>query len=189
MEKTTVNVVRRVVTGHDAEGQSIFLSDGPTPSVFANVGLPGLVFNELWESASVPAKIRPTEKEPSDHALLLAPPRGGVRIRINDIPAEGANTSKENAIKVFESLGASGSHVDESAHAFMHKTETVDFAIILEGEIVLFLDKGETLLKTGDVVIQRGTSHAWANRSGKNCRVAFILIDGQFEGSLGNDAH
>jgi uncharacterized cupin superfamily protein len=66
----------------------------------------------------------------------------------------------------------------------MHRTESVDYGIVLEGEITLIVDKGETVVRAGDIVIQRGTNHAWANRSGKNCRIAFILIDGQFAGGL-----
>ena len=63
----------------------------------------------------------------------------------------------------------------------MHRTESVDYGVVISGEMTLILDKGETLLREGDVVIQRGTNHAWANRSGKPCRMLFILVDGRFE--------
>jgi uncharacterized cupin superfamily protein len=66
----------------------------------------------------------------------------------------------------------------------MHRTETIDYGIVVSGEMTLVLDKGETLLKEGDVVIQRGTNHAWANRSGRPCRMLFILVDGQFDPAL-----
>jgi uncharacterized cupin superfamily protein len=66
----------------------------------------------------------------------------------------------------------------------MHRTETVDYGIVLEGELVLILDEGETTVRAGDIVIQRGTNHGWSNRSDKNCRIAFILIDGEFTGGL-----
>ena len=62
----------------------------------------------------------------------------------------------------------------------MHRTETIDYGIVLEGEITLIMDEGETVVRAGDIVIQRGTNHGWANRSDRNCRIAFILIDGQF---------
>lgn len=182
-EETPVGV-RRVVTGHDTKGRAVILSDGPTPTVFSNTGLPGLVFHEMWEMAAVPTPIAGVEPEPTAHDLLLAPPKSGVRIRINDIPSEGAHTSAESAQKVFDSLGATGAHSGDSAHAFMHRTETVDFAIVLEGEMLLIVDEGETLVKAGDVIVQRGTNHAWANRSGKTCRVAFILVGGEFVGDL-----
>ena len=72
----------------------------------------------------------------------------------------------------------------ESRHAFMHRTETIDYGIVLEGELVLILDEGETIVRAGDIVIQRGTNHGWANRSDRNCRIAFILIDGKFDTDL-----
>src|SRR5690606_42080753 len=71
-----------------------------------------------------------------------------------------------------------------SRHAFMHRTETIDYGIVLEGEITLILDEGETVARAGDIVIQRGTNHGWANRSDKPCRIALILIDGRFDEQL-----
>ncbi len=69
-------------------------------------------------------------------------------------------------------------------HPFMHRTESIDYGIVLEGGITLILDEDETPVKAGDIVIQRGTNHGWANRSGSNCRIAFILIDGKFAAGL-----
>ena len=66
----------------------------------------------------------------------------------------------------------------------MHRTETIDYGIVLEGELVLIMDEGETTVRAGDIVVQRGTNHGWANRSSENCRIAFILIDGAFDESL-----
>ena len=69
-------------------------------------------------------------------------------------------------------------------HPMMHRTETIDYAVVLDGEITLLLDDVDVQLKTGDVVIQRGTNHAWSNRSGKPCRMLYILIDGRFDPDL-----
>ena len=66
----------------------------------------------------------------------------------------------------------------------MHRTETIDYGIVLEGELVLIMDEGETTVRPGDIVVQRGTNHGWANRTNENCRIAFILIDGVFDESL-----
>ena len=66
----------------------------------------------------------------------------------------------------------------EGAHPGMHRTDTVDYAIILEGEIWAVMDEGETLMRAGDVLIQRGNNHAWANRSTKTARICFVLLDG-----------
>jgi uncharacterized cupin superfamily protein len=74
---------------------------------------------------------------------------------------------------------------EDPPHPLMHRTETIDYGLVLEGELVLILDEGETVVRAGDVVVQRGTSHAWANRSNANARIAFVLIDGRFEKGLG----
>jgi uncharacterized cupin superfamily protein len=66
----------------------------------------------------------------------------------------------------------------------MHRTQTVDYGIVLDGEVVLVLEDSETVLRAGDVVVQRGTSHRWENRSATPARVAFILIDGAFTAEL-----
>jgi uncharacterized cupin superfamily protein len=71
----------------------------------------------------------------------------------------------------------------------MHRTETVDYGVVMEGEIVLVLDDSEVALKRGGVVIQRGTNHAWANRSDRVCRMLFVLVDGQFDPSIASQAH
>ena len=68
-----------------------------------------------------------------------------------------------------------------SPHPLMHRTESIDYGVVISGEMTLVLDKGEALLREGDVVVQRGTNHAWANRSGKPCRMLFVLVDGRFE--------
>lgn len=123
--------------------------------------------------------------EPAEAGLVLGPPKGGTRIRVIDFPPEGEairNLTPEQASEKFGSMGdAKASRSNSgSPHPLMHRTQTVDYGLVLEGELTLVLDRGETTLRAGDIVVQRGTNHAWANRSNKNCRVAFVLIDGQF---------
>ena len=87
----------------------------------------------------------------------------------------------------FAEVGAADAPANSGAgsrHPFMHRTQTVDYGIMLEGELTLIMDEGETVIYPGDIVVQRGTSHGWANRSGKTCRIAFILIDGEFTDGL-----
>jgi uncharacterized cupin superfamily protein len=86
----------------------------------------------------------------------------------------------------FELIGAgeASTRHQGAPHPYMHRTETVDYGIILSGEIHLLVDRGEILCRPGDIIIQRGTNHAWANLSSQVCRIAFILIDGAFEESL-----
>jgi hypothetical protein len=182
--------VRRVVTGHDAEGNAVFLEDGPVPRVRRIGGGRGPLFFEVWNTQESPARIDRSSGEPGEDGISLAPPSGGTRIRVLDIPPEDASFAEitsEEAQAHFAEVGATeaSSHSGPgSRHAFMHKTETVDYGIVLEGELTLILDIGETVVRAGDIVIQRGTNHGWANRSGRNCRIAFILIDGAYEDGL-----
>ena len=177
---------RRVVTGHDATGRAIILEDSPPPRV-AKIGEEfGPWFYEVWNTRETPAMIDRGSGEPAEHGIILNPPKNGTRIRVLDIPPEDArlkNISVEEARKHFEMIGAGDASKhsgQESRHAFMHRTESLDYGIVLEGEITLILDIGETTVKAGDIVVQRGTNHGWANRSGANCRIAFILIDGRY---------
>ena len=182
---------RRIVTGHNEQGQAIILAEGPPPRVQRIGGETGPVFYEVWNTRATPAPIDRASGEPTEEEIILAPPKNGTRIRVLDIPPEGDNfkdMTVEEARAHFEQVGAgaASSYQGEgkSRHAFMHRTETVDYGIVLHGEIVLIMDEGETLCRAGDIVIQRGTNHGWANRSDANCRIAFVLIDGAFEHDL-----
>jgi quercetin dioxygenase-like cupin family protein len=180
---------RRVVTGHDEKGNAVILSDAPPPRV-QQVGSPaGPTFFEVWNTRETPALIDRQSGEPPESGLVLAPPKNGTRIRVLDIPPETEETHRLDEAEArahFESIGAgsASTYRPGASHPFMHRTETIDYGIVLEGEIVLILDQGETTVRAGDIVVQRGTNHAWANRSGRNCRIAFILIDGQFVDGL-----
>ena len=183
--------VRRIVTGHDAEGRAVIQEDGAAPRVVRIGGEIGPLFHEIWNTQETPARIDRGSGEPAETGIQLAPPRNGTRIRVLDIPPEDerlAALSAEEAKAHFAEVGAgeASSHSDDgrSRHHLMHRTETVDYGIVLEGEVTLILDVGETIVRAGDIVIQRGTNHGWANRSGRNCRIAFILIDGRYEDGL-----
>jgi mannose-6-phosphate isomerase-like protein (cupin superfamily) len=181
---------RRIVTGHDVAGQAIIQEDAPPARVQRIGGETGPLFYEIWNTRATPAPIDRASGEPHEDGIMLAPPSNGTRIRVLDIPPEGDNLdamSAEDARRHFEEIGAAdaSSHTGAgSRHAYMHRTETVDYGIVLEGEITLIMDEGETTVRAGDIVVQRGTNHGWANRSEQNCRIAFILIDGKFEDGL-----
>jgi len=180
--------IRRVVTGHDAQGCAIVSSDGPLPSVIEITAIPGTVFHEVWSTDGSPAPVD-NGADPSLGALMLPPPPHGTRIRFVDIPPDTAEFLAHGAAKMhdaFSQIGdAEASTVrGDSPHPLMHRTESVDYGIVIEGELTLVLDQGEVLLKPGSVVVQRGTNHAWANRSGKPCRMLFVLIDGAYEPSI-----
>jgi mannose-6-phosphate isomerase-like protein (cupin superfamily) len=181
--------VRRIVTGHDEAGRAIIQADAPAERVQV-IGSAGPTFHEIWNTRTSPAPIDRAGGEPYEERITLAPPPGGTRIRVLDIPPETAEFERIDAATArehFAEIGAAGASTHggtASRHPFMHRTESVDYGIVLEGEITLLLDEGETTVRAGDIVIQRGTNHGWANRSGKNCRIAFILIDGKFVDGL-----
>ncbi len=180
---------RRIVTGHDEAGNAVIASDAPPPRVVQVGGPGGPTFFEVWNTGAAPARIDRMSGEPVESGLVLAPPKQGTRIRVMDFPPEGEEIhglDEAQARDKFKLMGgAEASQFKAGApHPLMHRTETVDYGIVLEGEMTLVVDRGETTIRAGDIVIQRGTNHAWANRSGKNCRMAFILIDGQFTDGL-----
>ncbi|MDQ1204824.1 cupin domain-containing protein [Microbacterium sp. SORGH_AS_0862] len=151
---------RRIVTGHDAAGTSVVLSDAPVP-VTRELPEDGVAFHEVWATRGAPAVIEAGYDEPTAEALTVPPPARGTRIRINEfLPA----------------------HLDpQGLQSPMHRTESVDYGIVLEGEVTLVLDDSEVTAYAGDIVIQRGTDHAWANRGDRVARVAFVLIDARYD--------
>jgi mannose-6-phosphate isomerase-like protein (cupin superfamily) len=176
--------IHRVVTGHDAAGRAIVSSDGPLPSVVEIAAIPGTVFHEVWSTSATPALVD-NGADPTVGPIVLPPPRHGTRMRFVDIPPDTADYLAHGAARMhdaFAQIGdAKASTVRaDSPHPLMHRTESVDYGIVIEGEMTLVLDTSEVLLKVGSVVVQRGTNHAWANRSGKPCRMLFILVDGAY---------
>ncbi|WP_343741764.1 cupin domain-containing protein [Herbaspirillum huttiense] len=180
--------IHRVVTGHDAQGRSIISSDGPLPTVVEVAAIPGTLFHEVWSTSATPARVD-NGPDPSLGALVLSPPERGTRMRFVDIPPDteeflaSANSKMHEAFSQIGEASASTVQTD-SPHPLMHRTESVDYGIVIEGEMTLVLDRGEVALKPGSVVVQRGTNHAWANRSGKPCRMLFILVDGEVDPAI-----
>jgi quercetin dioxygenase-like cupin family protein len=147
---------RRVVTGHDHDGKSVFLSDGAPP--VARTASDGAGFHEIWSTAAAPAALGASEPDPAAGEVLVPPPPRGTKIRINEFPPGAVSP--------------------------VHRTQSVDYGIVVEGEMVLALDDSETVLRRGDVVVQRGTSHRWENRSGRVARMVFVLVDAEFTPDL-----
>jgi naringenin degradation protein FdeH len=172
--------IRRVVTGHNAAGRSAFIMDGAAAHVYQRS--PGSAFvTELWETRSAPADNRGSA-EVTDHPFRLAPPKSGTVFRIIEYPPDN---ERRVALERERAAGDDGSgHIsalDRGAprHPGFHKTSSVDYAIVLSGEIYAMMDQGEVLLRAGDVLIQRGTNHAWSNRSDKPATLAFVLVDAE----------
>ncbi|TMV88624.1 cupin domain-containing protein [Thioclava sp. BHET1] len=181
--------VRRVVTGHDETGKAIVLSDGAPPTVIRPPHQPGLAFHELWHTDQSPAPVTFSESEPTYRYTETAPPPNGTIIRMVDIPPEGQDGpdfDKDTAEALFAQVGLAenADHTIPGRHPLMHRTESVDYGIVLEGQIVLLLDEEEVVLEQGDMVVQRGTIHAWTNRTNEITRMLFILTDGAFDPKL-----
>ncbi len=180
--------IHRVVTGHDDQGRAVVASEGPLPTVVDIAAIPGTVFHEVWSTARTPAAVD-NGPDPTLGPLVLPPPKGGTRIRFVDIPPDTPEFLARGAERMhdaFSQIGdAAASTVQAgSPHPLMHRTESVDYGVVIEGELTLVLDTGEVQLRPGSVVVQRGTNHAWANRSGAPCRMLFVLVDGRFDASL-----
>ncbi len=180
--------VRRVVTGQDENGKAIVVSDGDAANVVRPPHRGGVAIHNLWLLDGAPARVFGPE-ETTDCEIGLLPPANGSVFRVIEFPPEKGWIDKVDADAVkaaWDSIGAG--HVRDRSrppHPYMHRTETVDFALCLEGEIHLVLDDSEVLIRTGDTVIQRGTNHAWSNRSDAVCKMMFVLVNGTFGGETG----
>lgn len=180
--------IQRIVTGHGADGRAVIVSQGPLPTVVEIAAIPGTVFHEVWSTSGNPAPID-NGADPTVGALMLPPPKQGTRFRFVDIPPDTSEFLARGATKMQEAFTQVGdAHAStvraDSPHPLMHRTESIDYGVVIDGEITLVLDDSEVALAPGSVVIQRGTNHAWANRSNRPCRMLFVLIDGAYDPAL-----
>lgn len=177
---TQPSLPRVIVSGDDANGRSHLVADGAPKAVRTVEERPGYRVSNVWLTAGSPAPIADPDRTGEIKALL--PPTGGTILRIIDYPPEPRDPVERQKMfeAMFKKLFPDGDHRPDGApHPGMHRTDTVDYAIVLKGEIYAVMDAGETLMRTGDVLVQRGTNHAWSNRSGDYARIAFVLIDGK----------
>ena len=167
--------VRRIVTGLNAAGKSCILVDEQLP--VGELGPGEGVRVGIWATDRTPASNEGTDASVPPTALSrIIPAKGGSVFRVMDIAPDGVHPADPQA---FVQRGAHVTPDRSARHGGFHMTDTIDYAICLEGEIWAVLDEEETLMKAGDIMIQRGTYHAWSNRSGKPARMAFILIDAE----------
>ena len=172
--------IRRVITGHNSEGQSFIASDETSPHTLVLLDNPALGLTNLWITDTTPAD-NSSDNDSADRPVVLEPPDGGSVFRVVEFPPEKqlAQLMQKPDVRkaLFAAMSATDAMHDKGAkHPMMHKTSTLDYAIVLSGEIYAVMDEGETLLRAGDCLIQRGTNHAWSNRSDQLCLVAFVLI-------------
>ena len=171
-----IKPIRRVVTGHNAQGRSVIASDGPSPHVLTLPGRPDFALTDLWVSDRAPAS-NAGSADAAKRRMSLEPPVTGTIFRIVEFPPDAAAGGGFDRAAAFRAMGASHAmDPDASRHPAMHRTDTVDYALVLSGEIWALMDEGETLLRAGDTLVQRGTNHAWSNRGDQPSLVAFILV-------------
>jgi mannose-6-phosphate isomerase-like protein (cupin superfamily) len=172
-----VKTVRRVVTGHDARGKAVVVSDGPATNVRERPSMAGMASHLLWVTDETPADIA-GNADRADRTIGVAPPDGGSILRVVDFPPEPAGgTALDNATMLHDMGLAADNPAAKIAHPGAHRTRSIDYAIVLSGEIDMWLDDSAVHLKAGDILVQQGTNHAWVNRGTEPCRIAFVLID------------
>ena len=167
--------VRRIVTGHDADGKAVILSDDPTP--YVNQRGEGNVVSLCWITNESPADVSSSEDR-ANQKTGVPPPRNGSILRIVDFaPQTTAEVKHVDHHEILKQMGIDPATQGYQRHTFTHRTRSIDYAICLEGEIDMLLDDTQVQFKAGDIMVQQATNHAWVNTSGKPCRIAFVLID------------
>jgi hypothetical protein len=168
--------VRRVLTGHDSGGKSTFIADGLAPNVKEMASMPGLALTDRWETPGAPAD-NDGHADAATRPVRLEPPKNGTILRIVEFPPDSAWRQNADAREAFKSIGAGHAPDKKSADPMMHRTSTVDYIIVLKGEIHAIMEQGETLLRAGDILVQRGTNHSWSVRGHEPCIVAAVLVN------------
>jgi mannose-6-phosphate isomerase-like protein (cupin superfamily) len=170
--------IRRVVTGKDGNGSAIVVTDGAASRVHVRKEL-GVTTTLLWVTDSTPARLR-EEGDARNREIGIAPPPSGTIFRVVEFgPEKDIQADDQTRRQIIERMGLApeGPSLGKPRDPGMHRTRTVDYALVLSGEIDMLLDDSEVHLNAGDAVIQRGTNHAWVNRGSQPCKVAFVLID------------
>lgn len=168
---------RRVITGHDANGVATVVSDTQASCILHRPNRPGVTLTNLWMNGETPAQMERSD-DPVEGPLILQPPKNGSVFRIVQFdPENPEELAKLDGKAAFAEMGAGANVVENARHPFMHRTDSLDYTVILSGEIYMMMDEEEYLLKAGDTVVQQGTNHAWSNRGTVPCLIAFILVD------------
>ena len=157
----SVRKFRRIITGEGSGGNATILVDEDCPNSHAILGIPEFAVTELWKTTETPAQLGAHDADPAAGPTTVPPPPGGTVLRVVEFPPDKAWSDTP--------AGSRG--------AMMHRTASIDYAFVIDGEIYAVLDEGETLMRPGDFLIQRGTNHAWSNRSDKPAHLLFVLID------------
>jgi mannose-6-phosphate isomerase-like protein (cupin superfamily) len=167
---------RRIVTGHDAHGKSVVLFDSPLQAKQRSAGSNGMTL--LWSTSEFPVDVA-ASADRAPNQVGVPPVANGTVFRIVDFAPTPPQTAPVDHHQILVSMGIDPATQGFARHANTHRTKTIDYAIVLDGEIDMLLDDTEIHVKAGDVLVQQATNHAWVNNGTKPCRIVFILIDGK----------
>ena len=169
--------IRRVVTGHRPDGRSTVLADGPAPNVKERAA--GNASTLLWVTDECPADVSGAADRAA-RAIGVPPPQRGTIFRVAEFPPETGGDVRDNETVLRDfGIGPDVARGHPARHPAIHRTRSIDYVIVLEGEIDLLLDDGEVHLSAGDVIVQRGTNHAWINRGKVVCRLGMVFVDAE----------
>jgi hypothetical protein len=164
-----------VVTGHDENGVAKVIMDDEASCVLQRPNRPGVTLTNFWQHSQTPAPMERHE-DPVTGPLILHPPENGAVFRVVQFDPEDPEVlAKLDGPSAFAEMGAGANVVADARHPFMHRTDSLDYSIILSGEIFMLMDEEDIHLKAGDVIIQQGTNHAWSNRGTEPCLTMFVL--------------
>jgi mannose-6-phosphate isomerase-like protein (cupin superfamily) len=163
---------RRIVTGHDSRGKAVVLFDDAVPA--KQRGANGVTL--FWVTGEFPVDAAGSGDR-AQTPVGVPPPANGTVFRVVDFAPTAAHTAPIDQNEILRSMGIDPATQGYARHANTHRTRTIDYAIVLDGEIDMLLDDSEIHVKAGDVLVQQATNHAWVNNGTKPCRIAFILID------------
>lgn len=173
--------VRRVVTGHDDDGKAVILFDGPAPHHFESDTIPGFGATVPWMTLDPEIDhVTDVDAAAGDAEVPSFPGPGQTILRIADFPPDSVYPDDASSV-IFTELDGhdearAGHDSSGGKHFWFHRTDSLDYAVVLDGEVVLMVDDGETVVRPGDIVVQRATSHAWSNRTDRPARMLFVLI-------------
>jgi quercetin dioxygenase-like cupin family protein len=173
---------RRIVTGHDSQGKAVVLFDGALPPQAR--GANGVTL--LWVTREFPVDAA-TAADHAQTTIGVPPPDNGSVFRIVEFAPADAHAAPIDHNQILRSMGIDPATQGHARHIHTHRTRTIDYAVVLEGEIDMLLDDSEIHVKAGDVLVQQATNHAWVNNGTKPCRIAFILIDAKMPSAWGKN--
>jgi len=169
--------IRRVIAAIKENGKSAIVEDGPPPANRPHLR-PGFASRNIWATFGTPAPLNAVDRGAEVKGTM--PPLGGTVFKYLDVPPDTVDPARKiDASKIENTEPGLRRVPGHPLHPGMHETETIDYAIVLSGEIYAVMEENETLLRAGDVLIQCATMHAWSNRSSEVCRILFVLVDGR----------